>query len=99
MTGSGNKVSNSLLFDPLLCEIVTEIDAPRTYAVQASPNVQYMFTITGTGYLRKIEINGENSKVVGIRLVNLFKKCPQGSWTSFGEIHERPPASFGISPH
>ena len=97
LTGAGRKVSNSILFNPVLCEVVAEIDAPRTYAVQASPNGDYLFTITATGYLRKIVVNDENSEVVDIRLVNMFRRCT-GFNKSLEEIYEPPSSTFGISP-
>ena len=99
LTGSGDKVSNSILFDPVLCEVVAEIDAPRTYAVQASPNGAYLYTLDGTAYLRKIEVNGENSEVVDFRSVGLFEKCPSGTGSGYSlEINERPSTPFGLSP-
>lgn len=97
LTGSGNKISNSILFNPVLCEVVAEIDAPRTYAVQASPNGDYLYTLDGTAYLRKIEVNGENSEVVDFRSVGLFEQCQSNTWKFF-EIYEDQSSIFGISP-
>ncbi len=97
LTGPGLKVSQSILYNPVLCEIVAEIDAPRTYAAQASPDGKYLFTLTGTGYLRKIVVDGENSAVVDMRLVNLFRRCT-GVNRALEDIYENPNSTFGISP-
>jgi DNA-binding beta-propeller fold protein YncE len=89
--------STSLLFNPVTLETVAELNVPRTRDAIPSPDGHYIYALSNTDYLSKVEVDGENSGVVEKLLVNGYRNCSMHyMWGRI--LVDNPHTSFALSP-